>query len=616
MSPFDQKNDLGTRNCPVYQVGIHALADEPDSRIADFIAQTLGIDDFPAVTAIARRVECRILCAGDVLCSHGDVSDDIYLVLHGCLHIETEYLARDIRRGEVFGSPAFLTGGPVASTVKARRESAVLRVDRVTFEMLLHEHHSGALRLLQALMASMQPSGSTCGNRQPSRTIAVIPLGDIPDYAGVIDQLRKCLVDLGGRAITLAGTDAAQITAAEHCAETLFLLADPTATSWSHACVAHAEKIIVIADIVRSSPERHNIEHELLGPLDTMPERDCTLVLLHPPGTISPSGTRHWLSARRVQRHVHVRRGDDRHFRRLARILAGQSIGLVLSGGGARGLAHVGVLEALEEAGIEIDRIGGTSIGAVIGGLFAMGRSGYALRQAVREAFIANGNPVGDFHALPLVSLARGARARRVTRAGIINATGSAIDVEDCWTEFFCVATNLSAARSTVLARGLMEQAVLASSAIPGVMPPIVIDQHLYIDGGVSDNLPIDVMMSTGADRIIAVDVVNSTPKAYPFEQIPNPWSLMLDRLPWRRKRRLRVPGLIEIMHKASFIGAVGRQTLQATRADLIIRPVMRGVGLTTWTKMDVAVAAGRAATADQLAALSPALLASLRAGR
>lgn len=616
MNPFENKNDLGTRNHRSYQLKQHALVDDSDSHIIDFIAKALGIDDFPAVATIAKRIDRRILSAGDVLLRHGDVSNDIYLVLHGCLQIETGHLSRDIRRGEIVGSPAFLTGGAVTSTVKARRESTVLRFDRVTFEMLLQEHHAGALRLLQSLIASMQPSGCPRNNRQPARTIAVIPLGDIPDYADVIDRLCQCRADLGGRAMTLAQGDVAQITAAEYCAETLFLLADPTSTPWSRACVAHAETIILIADAVRSSQARHPIEHELLGPLDAVPERDCTLVLLHPPGTISPSGTRHWLSARRVQCHVHLRRDDDRHLRRLARILAGQSIGLVLSGGGARGLAHVGVLEALEEAGIEIDRVGGTSIGAVIGGLFAMGRSGPALRQAVREAFIANGNPVGDFHALPLVSLARGARARKVTRAGIIEAAGSAIDLEDCWTEFFCVATNLSAARSTVLARGSMEQAVLASFAIPGVMPPVMIDQHLHIDGGVSDNLPVDVMISTGADCIIAVDVVASTPRTYLFEQIPSPWSLLLDRLPWRRKRRVRVPGLIEIMHRASFVGAVGRQALQAAPADLIIRPKMGGVGLTAWTKMDVAVAAGRAAAADQLAALAPALLTSLRAVR
>lgn len=605
----------------MYQVTKCSPVDETDSRIFDFIAQTLGVDDFPAVAAIATRIDCLILCAGDILLRQGDVSDNIYLVLHGCLHIETADPIRDIRRGEIFGHPAFLTGGSVPSTIKARRETTVLQFDRTTFEMLLHNHHAGALRLLQGLMASTQPSGPTRSNRQPASTIAVIPLGEIPDYADVVDRLCQCRADLGGRAITLAGADAttaaaAQIIAAERCADTLFLLADPTATPWSHACVANAEKIIVIADAVRSSPARHSIEHELLGPVDAAPERDCTLVLLHPPGTISPSGTRHWLSSRSVQRHVHVRRGEDRHLRRLARILAGQSIGLVLSGGGARGLAHVGVLEALEEAGIEIDRVGGTSIGAVIGGLFAMGRSGTALRQAVREAFIAHGNPVGDFHALPLVSLARGARARRVTRAAVVDATGSTIDVEDCWTEFFSVATNMSAAGSTVLARGSMERALLASFAIPGVMPPVVIDQQLHIDGGVSDNLPVDVMVTAGADRIIAVDVVKSTPRAYPFEQLPSPWSLMLDRLPWRRKRRYRVPGLIEIMHKASVIGAVGRQALQANRADLLIQPKMGGVGLTTWTKMDIAVAAGRVAAADQLAALAPPLLTSLQAVR
>jgi NTE family protein len=578
-----------------------------------FDLKTIHIDD-----NIAENIRFIEVPAGSVLMDHGKITKELYVVVSGRLRIALNNGLHDIEPGAVAWRPDFLDGSPTPQPITAWCDTVVMAISQAVFVHFMNDDQRVGLGLLRAIIATARYADPVSITRPKCMTIALVPLGPIADFAALVDTLRANCAALGGRTDVLTAQDQSGIAsrligAAATCAETLLLVADPTATPWSHACVAHADEICLIADAAQTSPSRHPLEQDLLGPLDAEIQRDCTLVLLHAPSTTSPTGTRNWLSARKIRQHVHVKRGDERHLRRLSRILTRQSIGLVLSGGGARGLAHVGVLDALEEAGIEIDMVGGTSIGAVIGGLFALGRAGTALRHAVHKAFIAGGNPVGDFHLLPIISLVRGARARRVTREGIIDAAGEIIDIEDCWINFFCMATNVTAHRSCALTRGLMEQAVLASFAIPGVLPPVVIDQHLHIDGGVSNNLPVDIMASAGAHRIIAVDVVSSSARKLPFEQIPSPLSLLCGLLPWRRRKGHRMPGLVALMHKASTVGAVSRQPAQAACADLTIRPQMRGVGQLSWKKMDVAIEAGYDAATDCLASLDPKSLNAFR---
>ena len=313
-----------------------------------------------------------------------------------------------------------------------------------------------------------------------------------------------------------------------------------------------------------------------------------------------------WLAARKIERHIHVRMNDEKHMKRLARLLSGRGVGIVLSGGGARGFAHIGVFRTLSEADIEADVIGGASIGSVIGAWQSMGVRDDALIDAARSAFIDAGNPVGDYNAFPFVSLVSGRKVRRLTEQAIRDVAGADVDVEDTWVTFFCIAANYSTSEEAVLSGGSLSKALLASFAIPGVLPPIVVDGHLHVDGGAVNNLPVDVMERYGLSKIIAVDLLAGKIRTVDYDWVPTTWALMLHRMRGRTMDYLSVPPITELLLRSGVLNAVKRQREMRSRADLCIAPDLTGIGFLDWKKYKAAIESGAEAARVSLAALSP----------
>ena len=208
-------------------------------------------------------------------------------------------------------------------------------------------------------------------------------------------------------------------------------------------------------------------------------------------------------------------------------------VGLVLSGGGARGAAHVGVIRALEEMRIPIDAIAGTSMGAVVGGLYAAGLSGTEITdvfnalnwqdllrdRAPRRDLVfrrkqddrsllargALGFRPGEGVVLPL-GLVQGQKITQVLRSATLRV-GDVTDFDQLPTPFRALATDLETGEPVVLAAGDLATVLRASMSAPGVLAPVEIDGRLLVDGGLVDNLPVSLARAMGVDVIIAVDV-------------------------------------------------------------------------------------------------------------
>src|SRR5260370_5499619 len=179
---------------------------------------------------------------------------------------------------------------------------------------------------------------------------------------------------------------------------------------------------------------------------------------------------------------------------------ARRGVGLVLSGGGARGFAHLGIIRALREARIPIDFVGGVSIGAIVAAGVAMGWSDDEMRQRYRRCFVDT-NPVNDY-TFPLIALTRG---RKVTRL-LQNEYGDT-HIEDLRQPFFCISANLTTGSAFEHRAGPVAQALRASVAIPGVMPPVFRGNHILVDGATINNLPVDVMQRHAPGLVIGSDV-------------------------------------------------------------------------------------------------------------
>ena len=205
-------------------------------------------------------------------------------------------------------------------------------------------------------------------------------------------------------------------------------------------------------------------------------------------------------------------------------------IGLVLSGGGAKGLAHIGVLKVIEEAGIKVDYIGGTSMGAVVGGLYAVGYNAYQIDSIFKATnfdellrdfiprssknFYEKRNDELYAVTLPFSKFKIGVPTAYSKGAYLYSLLNKLIykerftkDFNQLPIPFLCMATDIEKGTEVVIDHGYLPQAILASATLPSLFSPIEIDGQLLVDGGVTNNYPIDEIRKLGADIIIGVDV-------------------------------------------------------------------------------------------------------------
>ena len=205
----------------------------------------------------------------------------------------------------------------------------------------------------------------------------------------------------------------------------------------------------------------------------------------------------------------------------------------------------------------------------------------------------------------------KGRKTRLITERAVLEAAGSDIGIEDTWTTFFCLAGDLSHDAEITLDRGPLAKSILASYAIPGALPPIVLGGRLMVDGAVVNNLPVDVMEGHGVGTILAVDLMSETVRSVDLEWIPGSLALLLDRL--RRRRRFNLPSLPEMLVDASLLQSRRRQREMRERADLCFRPDLAGIRMLQWHRYDTVVRLGYEHAQARLRELDPAVLASWR---
>jgi hypothetical protein len=198
----------------------------------------------------------------------------------------------------------------------------------------------------------------------------------------------------------------------------------------------------------------------------------------------------------------------DRDFnadiRRLAREVTHRRVGLALSSGGARSLAHIGVIQVLEENGIEVDAIAGCSMGSYVGAVWAFGNDGETMERLAREVEHRWGLlELIDPFILPRQGFLRGEKVKRRLKQSIGD-----VHFSELVRPLRIVATNLGSLEATVFSTGEVATAVHASSAIPGACVPVKVGEEMYVDGGISDPLPVDVLQEMGIEKIIAVNTI------------------------------------------------------------------------------------------------------------
>jgi len=596
-----------------------------EALLARYLGTLFGELGPETVAFLREHVQWVEIGAGEVLMAQGAPGDSAYLSISGRFRVYmrrddgSQRVVRELGRGEVIGEMSLYTGEPRSATVVAIRDSVLARLDKTQFEALLARNPQASIAFTRQVISRLQ----TQHLHQPPAapvTVALLPVSDgvaLPSFADALAQQlsrhgRVRVVDAAGveRGLNEPGVAlregadverrlalALDLLEAEH--DFILLLAGAGADLWTRRCIRHADELLLVADATRA-PAVHEIERECLDGRPGGGEAAETLVLLHPADTTTPRGMRHWVARRPVAGHVNLRPAHEPDMARLARLLSRNAVGLVLGGGGARGFAHLGIWRALRARGIEVDCVGGTSIGSVMAALVAIDPPVERAIDAARSAFRTD--PTGDYNLLPLMSLIKGRRVRTAIDRALQALTGGPVDVEDLWKGFFCVASNYSQGREQRLESGDLGRALLASMAIPGALPPVVRDGELLCDGGTFNNFPVDAMREMrGVGRVIGVDIGVRNPRRLEFDEVPGSWTLLLDKLRPRKARRYRLPSLVSYLLNITILYSISRQDDARRLTDLYFNPPLYRVGLLQWDRFDAIVRQGEEHAAEVL---------------
>ncbi|MBU6260830.1 MAG: patatin-like phospholipase family protein [Burkholderiales bacterium] len=619
-------------NSPGTRSGAGSHPPRQDDLLLQHLQAFLGTLDAALVDAIRDRVRWQRLAGGQTLMRQGEPGDALYLLISGRLRVYIEddgerRVVREVARGEVVGEMSLITEAPRSATLVAIRDSVLVRLDRQAYAQLQAQHPQVTLALTRRIIERWRTEHALPALGRPV-TMALLPVSggvDVADFAQTLArELARHgtvgLLDAAGAQRQFGAPDAApagddeeqaqrrwamHFDAYEGAHDYVLLVADATPSDWTQRCTRHADEILLLAD-ARAAPVLHATETAFLVDRPQLAEAAEVLVLLHGAEAAMPSGTARWLARRPVSDHVHLRRGHAGDMARLARIQSRHAVGLVLAGGGARGFAHLGVYRALREQGIEVDYVGGTSIGAIMAAFIATDQAPQRIEARARAAFARN--PTGDFTLVPLVSLIKGRRLHGIVARAVAEQVGAGAGIEDLWKRFFCIATNYTRASEVVLQRGDLVRALMSSVAIPGALPPVLIDGELHCDGGTFNNFPVDVMRGArGIGRVIGVDLSSGKGRRIELDAMPSGWAMLLDRLRPRHSRRYHLPGPVSLLINATILYSRSRQRHARGLTDLYFNPPLERVGMLDWKRYDQVVRQGYEHALEVLGRRAPA---------
>ncbi|XP_072521317.1 patatin-like phospholipase domain-containing protein 7 [Salminus brasiliensis] len=556
-------------------------------------------------------------------------------------------LAGEYGRGDLIGVVEALTHMNRATTVHAVRDSELAKMPEGALNSIKRKYPQVVTRLIhllgQKILGNMQQvngplsvhglglhtPGSKWDAGNPASnlaTVSILPVSDEVPMTAFTLELQHALSAIGPTLLLTSDIIKQRLGAAaldsvheyrlsswlgqqEDIHRIVLYQSDSTLTPWTQRCIRQADCILIVG-LGEQEPTVGELERMLEG---SAVRAQKQLVLLHREDGPPPNGTAEWLNMRSwISRHLHLscprrvfsrrslpklremyqrvfEKPPDRHsdFSRLARVLTGNAIALVLGGGGARGCSQVGIIRALCEAGIPVDLVGGTSVGSLMGALFADERSYSHMRVRAREWAM-------DFSSIfkrildltyPVTSMFTGASFN-----SSIGGVFKGKQIEDLWLPYFNITTDITASSMRVHTDGSLWRYVRASMSLSGYLPPLCDpkDGHLLMDGGYINNLPADVARSMGAKVVIAIDVGSQDETNLTnYGDTLSGWWLL-----WKRlnplAERVKVLNMAEIQTRLAYVCCV-RQLESVKDSDYCeyIRPAIDRFGTLDFGKFD-----------------------------
>uniref|UniRef100_A0A7E4V292 Neuropathy target esterase sws n=1 Tax=Panagrellus redivivus TaxID=6233 RepID=A0A7E4V292_PANRE len=600
--------------------------------------------------AVDFAMDWVMLDSGQAVYRQGDLADSLFVVLSGRTRsVDKKTAIAEYGRGDVLGMVEVIQKRPRSTTVLAVRFSQLARVPEGLLNFIKMQYPQVGFRLVRLLGLSyndtrrdqMLPPVFTSDSQAADsiaqiknlHTVAILPASsDVPITAFTCELYHALSASF--RVLRLSARQVA-IHLGENCLEKLadFRLmhwlnaqedtfplvlyeCDYTATNWTRRCLRQADTILVIGRGDKKPQKQAFFEEHMKMNQDGIRTRK-ELILLWKENASCPRGTYEWLKGSWFSGHYHVRAPDrmfvhlekdeydestivtyyednvfgervncNSDFARLGRILTGNAVGLVLGGGGARGASHVGIIQALQQYNVPIDIVGGTSIGSMIGGLFAEDPYQDVERRA-RSWFVMMSSLWRKIWDLTY------AHSAMFTGAGFNKTLQDLFgtkNIEDLWLPYFCITTDITSSEMRIQRSGPLWMYARASMSLAGYLPPLCdpVDGHLLLDGGYVNNVPADVMRSMGARAVIAVDVGSATENnLFNYgDSLSGFWVLWRRLNPWAAP--VRILGMEEIQSRLAFVSCVRQlELVKKAPYSYYMRPPIEAFKTLDFAKFD-----------------------------
>jgi len=546
-------------------------------------------DLVPAVReSICAQLEWLSLPGGWTLFDEGEPGDAMFIVLSGRLGVianseKGSHVIAQIGAGETVGEMAMLSGEMRSARVEALRDTELLRMPRGAFDQLI-DSSPAAMRFMNGLLVSrLRNTSRRAASDDAPRALAIQPLNADIDGAAFARDLARALETRGRKAAIIGSADAGRgaewFAQIEEAHDFVLYVGESASTEWTGLCLRQADRVLAIVRAAPQLPDRDSASIDAM--IKSRRHVGVELVILHPRDSRRAAHTAEILRRFPGAQHWHVREGKASDLARMARLIAGHAVGIVLSGGGARGFAHLGVMAALREAGIAIDLYAGASMGAIIAATAALEWDHEQTLARLVPAFVES-NPLSDY-TIPIVALARGRKVSRRLREHFGD-----LNLEECWRTLICAASDLTTGQVRVFRDGPIWKALRASVAIPGVLTPVIEDNHILVDGGVLNNMPIDLMLAMGRGPVVAVDVMRDHALAAGAEALEE-----LSVINMLRPARRGSPNIVALLMRAGTVGSEAQVRHLRPQVDLLIEPRIEPMGMLDWKAYQRAIDEG-----------------------
>lgn len=526
--------------------------------------------------------------AGETLIQQGELDQALYILWFGRLRVFVDNVSKGIAEisvGQIVGEMALLTDHPRTATVRAIRDSVVIKWSRELFQKFENYHPKGILQIaktaLKRLIYKVHPT-------QPGEniiTITIAPSGDSNHYSFALrlsqelDKIEPTLLvtqefyesHFRNRGFKPHREEPDEVvdswlTSLENRYRYIIYQTDERITPWTIRCMKQADIIILVGE-ENASFKINSIEKILFSKEQEIIFASIYMVFIHAHEKTQITGTHNWLKNREIEGYHHLRLGSNTDFAKLIRFLTGRALGVVLSGGGARGIAHAGVLKAFEELKIPIDCIGGSSIGGAIAGLYA--KSG--INQLIEFCEHKDIPKISHDYTFPFISLLKGKNLSKLYQHLYEDTY-----IEDLWTPFFCVSSDLTQSKLSIHERGLLWLAIRASSSLPGIYPPIYDDEgNMLVDGGIVNNMPVNIMRKfLSGGKILGVNCYIKEfkqPKKKIKNQWVSGWKIFWENCIPFNKRKYEYDNIFKILRASFLLSASDQQKRMAKEADFMI---------------------------------------------